>query len=389
MSNTESAQPAENLNDIIQAAARQGFITPERLFSIKLCEGDQFNEFSELLDYLHEMGVVIAESIQDIPTIPHKRVPEKDLSPVNMEDISIEDSISLYMREMAVVPLLSLEEEVDLAKKIENASSAMKEISRSNGQLDTSRRRELEYCIQEGFRSRESLIKANTRLVVSIARRYMGRGVPFLDLIQEGNLGLIRAVEKYEYSRGFRFSTYATWWIRQSVSRAVTNQSRTIRVPAHMFDRLRNLYAVSRDFEQIHGRQPTENELAELLGIEISKVRWMQEVAQPPISLDSPVGDDDDSELGFWVKDENTLSPAQITYQKMLGERLDEVLSTLTPREARILRLRFGLGQERPYTLEEVGRKFGLTRERIRQIEGKALRQLRHPKRADLLRDYV
>lgn len=389
MSNTESVQPAENLNDIIQAAARQGFITPERLFSIKLCEGDQFNEFSELLDYLHEMGVVIAESIQDIPTIPHKRVPKKDLSPVNMEDISIEDSISLYMREMAVVPLLSLEEEVDLAKKIENASSAMKEISRSNGQLDTSRRRELEYCIQEGFRSRESLIKANTRLVVSIARRYMGRGVPFLDLIQEGNLGLIRAVEKYEYSRGFRFSTYATWWIRQSVSRAVTNQSRTIRVPAHMFDRLRNLYAVSRDFEQIHGRQPTENELAELLGIEISKVRWMQEVAQPPISLDSPVGDDDDSELGFWVKDENTLSPAQITYQKMLGERLDEVLSTLTPREARILRLRFGLGQERPYTLEEVGRKFGLTRERIRQIEGKALRQLRHPKRADLLRDYV
>lgn len=389
MSSTETAQSAQDLQDIIQVAARKGYITSERLYSIKLGKGDQFQNLSDLVEHLFDLGVVVLKTASDLTDKPRSSEMNESEPPIVLEDVSVDDSVSLYMREMAVVPLLSLEQEVDLAKKIENASIAMKEISRSNGQMDPYRRQELEYCIQEGFRSRESLIKANTRLVVSIARRYIGRGVPFLDLIQEGNMGLIRAVEKYEYARGFRFSTYATWWIRQSVTRAVTNQSRTIRVPAHMFDRLRNLYAVSCDFEQMHGRQPTASELAELLGIEISKVRWMQEVAQPPISLDNPVGDDEDTELGLWVKDETALSPAQVTYQKMLGERLDEVLSTLTPREARVLRLRFGLGQERPYTLEEVGKKFGLTRERIRQIEGKALRQLRHPKQAELLRDYI
>lgn len=389
MSTTESAQSAEDLENIIQAAARRGYITSDLLSSLKFGKDEHFQTQSDLVDYFHDLGVVVLETAKTGKGKSRSRENTEDASPLIMEDVSVDDSVSMYMREMAVVPLLSLDEEVDLAKKIESASIAMKEISRSNGRLDACRRKELEYCIQEGFKSRESLIKANTRLVVSIARRYIGRGVPFLDLIQEGNMGLIRAVEKYEYARGFRFSTYATWWIRQSVTRAVTNQSRTIRVPAHMYDRLRNLYAVSRDFEQLHGRQPTASELSELMGIETSKVRWMQEVAQTPVSLDSPVGDEEDSELGSWVKDENALSPAQFTYQKMLGERLDEVLSTLTPREARILRLRFGLGQERPYTLEEVGQKFGLTRERIRQIEGKALRQLRHPKQAERLRDYI
>ena len=201
-------------------------------------------------------------------------------------------------------------------------------------------------------------------------------------------MGLMRAVEKYEYQRGFRFSTYATWWIRQSITRAIAYQGRTIRVPVHMFDRLRELYKVSQEMEQALGRNPTAQELADTMDVDIRKVRWMQQVAQIPISLESPMNEEG-SEVGSVVVDRTAPSPVQLTYQSMLRERVEEVLSTLTPREARVLRLRFGLGQERAYTLEEVGRKFGLTRERIRQIEGKALRRLRHPQRAGLLRDYI
>jgi RNA polymerase primary sigma factor len=233
------------------------------------------------------------------------------------------------------------------------------------------------------------LIRANTRLVVSVARRYMNHGVPLLDLIQEGNLGLIRAVEKYEYRRGFRFSTYATWWIRQSITRAIADQARSVRVPVHVTDRLRQLYKTTRGLEQVFGRTPTPEELAATLGWEVRKVRWLMQVAQTPVSLESPVGDEEDSELGMYVEDQTTPSPAQAAYQNMLRERVEEVLATLSPREARVLRLRFGLGQDRPYTLEEVGQKFGLTRERIRQIEGKALRRLRQPGCARLLREYM
>ena len=232
------------------------------------------------------------------------------------------------------------------------------------------------------------MIKANTRLVVSIARRYIGHGVPFLDLIQEGNLGLMKSVEKFEYQRGFRFSTYATWWIRQSITRAIADQGRTIRVPVHLADRLRQISKATREMEQKLGRSPKLEELASELELEPAKLRWILEVAQQPISLESPVGGAEGAELELYVEDSTQPSPAQITYENMLRERVEEVLSTLTPREARILRLRFGLGHDRPYTLEEVGQKFGLTRERIRQIEGKALRRLRQPGRARLLRDY-
>jgi RNA polymerase primary sigma factor len=290
---------------------------------------------------------------------------------------------------MAHIPLLSQQEEIDLAKRIERAREALTELSRPGKSIKRDTRTELENQIRDGYLAREHLIKANTRLVVSIAKKYLGNGVPFLDLIQEGNLGLMRAVEKFEYQRGFRFSTYATWWIRQTITRAIADQGRTIRVPVYMTDRIRKMYRIYYKMEQELGHTPNEDELADEMDLDPKKVKWMLRVSWTPISLESPVGDDDDSEFGMFVEDKGAPSPAQAVYHDMLRERINEVLSSLSPREARILRLRFGLDCDRPYTLEEVGQKFGLTRERIRQIEGKALRRLRHPRQARLLREYL
>jgi RNA polymerase primary sigma factor len=254
---------------------------------------------------------------------------------------------------------------------------------------DPIERSRLESLIDQGRAAREHLIKANTRLVVSIAKKYMGRGVPFLDLIQEGNLGLMKAVEKFDYHRGYRFSTYATWWIRQTITRAIADQGRTIRVPVHMSDRIRRLYRVARKLEQEHGRAPTPEEIADEMDLDPRKVQWMMRVSWQPLSLERPVGEEEDSELGSFIEDESTPTPSQSAYQNLLAEKIEQVLTTLSPREARILRFRFGLINGRSYTLEEVGQKFGLTRERIRQIEGKALRRLRHPRRSRELRDYL
>jgi RNA polymerase primary sigma factor len=259
----------------------------------------------------------------------------------------------------------------------------------SNNGAEAQQRRELKMAIEDGRAAREHLITANTRLVVSIAKKYMGRGVPFLDLIQEGNLGLMKAVGKFDYRRGYRFSTYATWWIRQTITRAIADQGRTIRVPVHMSDSIRRLYKTARKLEQDHGRKPTPEEIAAELNIEPRKVRWMLKVSWQPLSLERPVGEEEDSELGNFIEDESSPTPPQSAYQNILHEKVEEVLATLTPREARILRLRFGLHNGRSYTLEEVGQKFGLTRERIRQIEGKALRRLRHPRRSRQLREYL
>jgi RNA polymerase primary sigma factor len=294
----------------------------------------------------------------------------------------------LYLKEMARVPLLTTEEEVCLARRLEAGLEAQAEID--SGRLhETEYRESLLHVILDGKDARDHLIKANTRLVVSIAKRYMGRGVPFLDLIQEGNLGLMKAVEKFDFRRGFRFSTYATWWIRQTITRAIADQGRTIRVPVHMSDRIRHLYKTARQLEQEHGRKPTPEEIAERMELEPRKVQWMLKVSWRPLSLERPVGEEEDSELGSFIEDDTTPTPTQSAYQNLLREKVEEVLSTLTPREARILRLRFGLQNGRQYTLEEVGQKFGLTRERIRQIEGKALRRLRHPRRSRQLRDFA
>ncbi len=313
------------------------------------------------------------------PETPHK----------NLELIGSDDTVGLYLKEMAHIPLLTQQEEIDLSMRIEGASEALNELSQRKIPLNRIRRTELENQIRDGYLAREHLIKANTRLVVSIAKKYLGNGVPFLDLIQEGNLGLMRAVEKFEYRRGFRFSTYATWWIRQTITRAIADQGRTIRVPVYMTDRIRKMYRTLYKMEQELGYPPSEEELANEMQVDPEKVKWMLRVSWMPISLESPIGDDEDSEFGMFVEDKGSPSPAQTVYNGMLRELINEVLSSLPPREARIIRLRFGLDCDRAYTLEEVGQKFGLTRERIRQIEGKALRRLRHPRQARLLREYL
>ncbi len=296
------------------------------------------------------------------------------------------DTVGLYLKEMARVPLLSTEEEVDLAMRLEAGEICATKLRRDPGSPHAA---DWKRQIEDGMAAREHLIKANTRLVVSIAKKYMCRGVPFLDLIQEGNLGLMKAVEKFDYRRGYRFSTYATWWIRQTITRAIADQGRTIRVPVHMSDRIRRLYRVARQLEQEHGRKPTPEEIALEMDIEPRKVQWMLRVSWQPLSLEHPIGDDEDSELGNFIENDAAPTPAQHAHDNLLREKIEQVLSTLTPREARILRMRFGLQNGRCYTLEEVGQKFGLTRERIRQIEGRALRRLRHPRRSRHLRDYL
>ncbi|MFU8773672.1 MAG: RNA polymerase sigma factor RpoD/SigA, partial [Anaerolineales bacterium] len=312
-----------------------------------------------------------------------------DYDSANLENISIEDPVQLYFNEVAQVALLTHEEEVALSKRIERSQNARLQIFKLQDQCSLDEQQKLEEIVHDGELAREHLIRANTRLVVSIAKRYIGRGLPFIDLIQEGNLGLIRAVGKFEYQRGFRFSTYATWWIRQSITRAVCDQGRTIRVPVHITDRIRKMYRISQELEQRQGCPPTSEQIAVEMGIEHKKVQWMMRVSRIPLSLESPIGDDEESELGHFVEDENTPTPLQAVTQRMLKECLDKVLATLSPREARIICLRYGLNGDQPNTLEEVGRKFGLTRERIRQIELKALCQLRHPHHAHLLQDYL
>ena len=384
-------QDIEILDTLLNKADLQGFLTTRDVTDV-FSEEDE-NKMTGFILALQQQGIeilgegdeVIAKLYEDEsePFITGKP-PYQDL-----EHIATDDTVGLYLKEMSRVPLLSLEEEVSLAEQIEKAKIARSELVLLRGRGSHHKRRVYEALIQDGERAREHLIKANTRLVVSIAKKYVSQGVPFLDLIQEGNLGLMKSVEKFDYRRGFRFSTYATWWIRQTITRAIADQGRTIRVPVHMSDRIRKMYRKSYEIEQRLGRPPTHDELATELGVEKNKLQWMLRVSWTPISLESPIGDEDDSEFGMYVEDDSSPSPSQVVYETMLQERVEEVLSTLSPREARILRLRFGLDGDRPSTLEEVGCKFGLTRERIRQIEGKALRRLRHPRRARLLREYL
>ena len=383
----------EVLSLLLEKASIQGYLTTDDLLEVSPEVGEDAERLSVIMLALRHRGVdvvdpeIIDTTTSDILSVTGVETWTNQEAVFN--EISSDDTVGMYLKEMSRVPLLKPEEEFGIAVRIEDGRSAKSDLLRTQGRKRTLERQRLEALVEDGILAREHIIKANTRLVVSIAKRYMGRGVHFLDLIQEGNLGLMKAVEKYDVHRGFRFSTYATWWIRQTITRAIAGQARTIRIPVHMNDRIRQIYKVTHELEQHLGRVPMPEELAVAMGLDLQKVQWILQVSWLPLSLESPVGDDEDSELGMFIEDELTPTPLQSVYNSMLKDKIDEILSTLTPREARILRLRFGLDTGVPYTLEEVGEKFGLTRERIRQIEGKALRRLRHPRRARQLKEYL
>ena len=304
-----------------------------------------------------------------------------------LANIDTDDTIGLYLKEVGRVPLLTATEEVELAQRIEQGRLSREELARGN--VSQHRRRELQLLIEDGWAAREHLITANSRLVISVAKKYMGRGVPFLDLIQEGNIGLIRAAKKFDYRRGHKFSTYATWWIRQAVTRAIADQGRTIRVPVHMGDQINKLLRVQHQLTQNLGRNPSVEELAVALDIAPQKVENMIQVARRPLSLETPTDDEEDSVLGDFIQDDDIITPDESAATNLLREHLDGVLNGLPPREVRILQLRYGLLDGQAYTLEEVGRKMGVTRERVRQIEAQALGRLRHPSVRRKLREYL
>ena len=305
------------------------------------------------------------------------------------EGTNIEDPVRMYLKEIGKVPLLNADEEIELAKLMEAGDAAEQQLEEAGDELDDVARKELKTIIIKGDAAKKKLAEANLRLVVSIAKRYVGRGMLFLDLIQEGNLGLIKAVEKFDYRKGYKFSTYATWWIRQAITRAIADQARTIRIPVHMVETINKLIRVSRQLLQELGREPSPEEIASEMDVPVERVREILKISQEPVSLETPIGEEEDSHLGDFIQDENVPVPAEAAASTLLREQLVEVLSTLTEREQKVLRLRFGLDDGRNRTLEEVGKEFNVTRERIRQIEAKALRKLRHPSRSRKLRDYL
>lgn len=318
-------------------------------------------QLEKLYDNLEQQGIEIVEDMGDIKIDDIDLGDGKDSDFVADGAVTVDDPVKVYLKEIGRVPLLSSEEEIDLAIRIANGD----------------------------VQAKQRLSEANLRLVVSIAKRYLGRGMQFLDLIQEGNLGLIKAVDKFDYTKGFKFSTYATWWIRQAITRAIADQARTIRIPVHMVETINKVKKVQSQFLHQNGHEPTPDEIADELDLPVDKVREIMRVAQEPVSLETPIGEEEDSHLGDFIPDDGAPAPADAASHTMLREQLSDVLSTLTPREEKVLRLRFGLEDGRSRTLEEVGKEFNVTRERIRQIEAKALRKLRHPSRSRKLKDYL
>jgi RNA polymerase primary sigma factor len=330
---------------------------------------------------LAEQGVEVLESQPETEELT--RADEGDLS----KRAPTSDLVRIYLREIGRVPLLTAEDEVELAKSIEAGLFAQEKLARA-AILSRAQRLDLELLARHGGRAKQRLIEANLRLVVSIAKRYVGRGMLFLDLIQEGNLGLIRAVEKFDYAKGYKFSTYATWWIRQAITRAIADQARTIRIPVHMVETINKLVRVQRQMHQDLGREPLPEEIGAEMGLPPERVMEIQRIAQEPVSLQSPIGEED-SDLGDFIEDADAIVPIEAAAFILLQDQLEDILGTLSDREQRIIQLRFGLSDGQPRTLEEVGREFGVTRERIRQIESKTLAKLRHPSRAQILREYL
>ena len=362
-------------------------------------------KFEMVIDYLEQNGIDVLKISNDddvdddiiLDDEDEVQVEKIDLSVP--EGVSVEDPVRMYLKEIGKVPLLSADEEIELAQNMEDGAVATEKINVLKGRLDGASEEEkaeikeeiktLQRDVDKGADAKKRLAEANLRLVVSIAKRYVGRGMLFLDLIQEGNLGLIKAVEKFDYKKGYKFSTYATWWIRQAITRAIADQARTIRIPVHMVETINKLIRVSRQLLQELGREPSPEEIAKEMNMPVERVREILKISQEPVSLETPIGEEEDSHLGDFIKDDNVPVPADAAAFTLLKEQLEEVLGTLTEREQKVLTLRFGLEDGRARTLEEVGKEFNVTRERIRQIEAKALRKLRHPSRSRKLKDYL
>ncbi|WP_459999934.1 RNA polymerase sigma factor RpoD [Paradesulfitobacterium aromaticivorans] len=369
---SEEEVKMESVKILIQKGHKKGSLTygeiMDALQGIELT-ADQIDEIYEQLGRMgidvvpepEEIEEEVLEKAADELTEEPEEIEETEVDLSVPEGVGIDDPVRMYLKEIGRVPLLTAEEEIELAKRMEAGDEAAK----------------------------RRLAEANLRLVVSIAKRYVGRGMLFLDLIQEGNLGLIKAVEKFDFRKGFKFSTYATWWIRQAITRAIADQARTIRIPVHMVETINKLIRVSRQLLQELGREPVPEEIAKVMDIPVERVREIMKIAQEPVSLETPIGEEEDSHLGDFIPDEDAPAPSEAASFILLKEQLEEVLETLTPREEKVLRLRFGLDDGRTRTLEEVGQEFGVTRERIRQIEAKALRKLRHPSRSKKLKDYL
>ena len=398
----EGIPGADKLGELIERGKKKGKLSSSELLDVLEDMELGTEQMDKIYDTLENLGIdtVGEDYIPDLadtvepPVEEMEEISEEEIVDPNalMDTFGTDDPVRMYLKEIGKVNLLTSEEEVELAQAMtagNEAQAQLNELKEAGEEIPEELRIELEKTIKKGERARQRLAEANLRLVVSIAKRYVGRGMQFLDLIQEGNLGLIKAVEKFDYVKGFKFSTYATWWIRQAITRAIADQARTIRIPVHMVETINKVIRVSRQLLQELGHDPSAEEIAEEMNMPAERVREIMKIAQEPVSLETPIGEEEDSHLGDFIPDEDASEPAEAASFTLLKEQLVEVLSTLTPREEKVLKLRFGIEDGRTRTLEEVGKEFNVTRERIRQIEAKALRKLRHPSRSKKLKDFL
>ena len=403
MKMVEGVQGAEKLGELLDRGYKKGKLSSAELMEVLDALSLETEQLDKLYDTMENLGIDTAAYEDFLPALDDEvgppveeleDIPEEEIVDPNtlVDSFSIDDPVRMYLKEIGKVDLLTPEQEIVLAQKMgagNTAKEQMEELEKEGGEVPDEVRKELNQLIKEGERAKQSLAEANLRLVVSIAKRYVGRGMLFLDLIQEGNLGLIKAVEKFDYTKGYKFSTYATWWIRQAITRAIADQARTIRIPVHMVETINKVIRVNRQLLQELGHDPTPEETAAEMNMPVEKVREIMKIAQEPVSLETPIGEEEDSHLGDFIPDEDASEPSEAASFTLLKEQLVDVLSTLTPREEKVLKLRFGIEDGRTRTLEEVGKEFNVTRERIRQIEAKALRKLRHPSRSKKLKDFL
>ena len=403
MKMVEGVQGAEKLGELLDRGYKKGKLSSAELMEVLDALSLETEQLDKLYDTMENLGIDTAADEDFLPALDDEvgppveeleDIPEEEIVDPNtlVDSFSIDDPVRMYLKEIGKVDLLTPEQEIVLAQKMgagNTAKEQMEELEKEGGEGPDEVRKELNQLIKEGERAKQSLAEANLRLVVSIAKRYVGRGMLFLDLIQEGNLGLIKAVEKFDYTKGYKFSTYATWWIRQAITRAIADQARTIRIPVHMVETINKVIRVNRQLLQELGHDPTPEETAAEMNMPVEKVREIMKIAQEPVSLETPIGEEEDSHLGDFIPDEDASEPSEAASFTLLKEQLVDVLSTLTPREEKVLKLRFGIEDGRTRTLEEVGKEFNVTRERIRQIEAKALRKLRHPSRSKKLKDFL